>query len=63
MEEKEKNIFKKLLCFSISGLPHDGVARLIAECFAKRNRPHLTLVVQDQIRTPAEMRRSCMLPQ
>jgi len=34
---------------SSKGLPHSGIARLIAESFAKRTRPVLTLVVQDQV--------------
>ena len=48
---------------SIKGLPHETVAKLIAECFAKRDRNTLTMVVMDQKLTPAEMRRSFMQPQ
>lgn len=50
-------------CFLFAGLPHESVAKLIAECFAKRDRNMLTLVVMDQKLTPAEMRRSFMQPQ
>lgn len=49
--------------YNLTGLPHENVARIIAECFAKRDRQVLTLVVKDQKLTPAEMRRSFMLPQ
>jgi len=47
----------------LSGLSHEAVAHLIAECFAKRDPPFLTLVVVEHRPTGAEMRRSCMLPQ
>ena len=49
--------------FDITGLPHEAVAKLIAERFAKRDKNTLTLVVMDQKLTPAEMRRSFMQPQ
>ena len=49
--------------FGITGLPHEAVAKLIAERFAKRDKNTLTLVVMDQKLTPAEMRRSFMQPQ
>ena len=48
---------------SFSGLPHETVAKLIAECFAKRDRNTLTMIVMDQKLTPAELRRSFMQPQ
>ena len=47
----------------LTGLPHEAVAKLIAERFAKRDKNTLTLVVMDQKLTPAEMRRSFMQPQ
>ena len=46
-----------------TGLPHEAVAKLIAERFAKRDKNTLTLLVMDQKLTPAEMRRSFMQPQ
>jgi len=47
-----------------TGLPHDAVARALAERFAARDRPDLVLVVRDQRPTAAaERRRACMEPQ
>ena len=48
---------------SISGLTHEEMARLLSERYAAKERKLLTLVVKEQKLTPAEMRRSCMLPQ
>jgi hypothetical protein len=39
------------------------VAKLIAERFAKKDKPEMILVVMDQKLTPAEKRRSRMMPQ
>lgn len=47
----------------LSGMSHEASAHLIADCFAKRDPPYLTLVVTEHRPTPSEMRRSCMLPQ
>ena len=49
--------------FCISGLCHEAIARLLAERYANKERKILSLVVKEQKLTPAEMRRSCMLPQ
>ena len=46
-----------------SGLSHEAIARLLAERYAHKERKTLTLLVKEQKLTPAEMRRSCMLPQ
>ena len=49
--------------YVLLGLPHETAAKLIAECFARKDKPSLTLVIMDQKLTPAEMRRSFMQPQ
>lgn len=49
--------------FFILGLSHVAIARLLAERYAHKERKMLTLLVKEQKLTPAEMRRSCMLPQ
>ena len=51
------------MTFLLLGLPHETAAKLIAECFARKDKPRLTLVIMDQKITPAEMRRSFMQPQ
>ncbi|CAB4055663.1 WHRN [Lepeophtheirus salmonis] len=43
---------------NLTGLPHETVARIIAECYAKRNESHLSLLLKNMKPTPAEMRRS-----
>ena len=48
---------------SVTGMPHETMARLLSERYASKERKVLTLVVKEQKLTPAEMRRSCMLPQ
>ena len=60
---KNLNILVLVKHYFFTGLPHEAVAKLIAERFAKRDKNTLTLVVMDQKLTPAEMRRSFMQPQ
>ena len=45
---------------SLSGLPHDMAAKVIAEQFARKDKPDMVLVVMDQKLTAAEMRRTRM---
>jgi hypothetical protein len=48
-------------CFS-SGLPHETVAKIIAEAYAKKNRPEISFVVVEAKKSAAENRRACLLP-
>ena len=57
------NLISLSLFILLPGLSHEAIARLLAERYAHKGRKILTLLVKEQKLTPAEMRRSCMLPQ
>ena len=63
MESNTTFIYATYIILLILGLSHEAIARLLAERYAHKERKTLTLLVKEHKLTPAEMRRSCMLPQ